>query len=164
MGKRVIFSNDYCDMYDALCEELECVTSDEVYEEIERWYDDECANLDIPTKNRIICVAELQRWNGRFSAYHSMIGYNISDCLKSLSFENETITVYVDDKGELKAEKYGHDNPVSPSTFIFRELKDAEAESYEIENAWYRASKNKYQVLDRLSLPVGHYVSQIYGF
>lgn len=155
----LLFSNDYCDMHEKLEVQIgDDFSPDLVYEEIDDWYDEICNALDVDTE-KIVCFAELQRWNGRFSGYNEDIGDNVADCFKALNFDG-TISFTLED-GNLVARKTGHDNPVNPSVFIFREVIDEDS-CYDAFNAWYKDSDDKYEIMETATRPLGHYIEEAF--
>ena len=171
--KKVIFTNDPCEcekmFLEAIKEEYpdesEDFCRDMVYEETERWFDDECANLDIDTGNRIYCFARLQFWNGTASAYKEVDGTSVADCLRtSLGGSAEYFEFYTEGD-ELKAEGYGHDNPVSPSVFLFR-MFPSKNEKYiqKVLDAVYINHPDAEKLIRKYTLPVGKMVNEVYGW
>lgn len=89
-NRHLIWSNydlDYEDWKDELEAEYPEKTE---YERMELMYeingdylDDERCNLNIPLSQPILVIADLGRWNGRFSGYKEIKSGNIRDCLYS---------------------------------------------------------------------------------
>ena len=67
---------------------------------------DERINLDIQLTQPIIIIANLGRWNGRFSGYKMINSGNIKDCLYS---DTDYTEWYVDKYGNLRADAVHHD-------------------------------------------------------
>lgn len=98
---------------------------DAAYEHINTALNDEAYNLSIDTGADIFLIGELQRWNGRGSAYANLKTSNIGEAIKkavALFSENDTIEVFVEDE-RMKISQLGHDNPVNPSVFEFRVVR-----------------------------------------
>lgn len=98
---------------------------DAAYEHINTALNDEAYNLSIDTGADIFLIGELQRWNGRGSAYANLKTSNIEEAIKkavALFSENDTIEVFVEDE-RMKISQLGHDNPVNPSVFEFRVVR-----------------------------------------
>lgn len=95
---------------------------DAAYEHINTALNDEAYNLSIDAGADIFLIGELQRWNGRGSAYANLETSNIGEAIKkavALFSKNDTIEVFVEDE-RMKISQLGHDNPVNPSVFEFR--------------------------------------------
>ena len=98
---------------------------DAAYEHINTALNNEAYNLSIDTGANIFLIGELQRWNGRGSAYANLKTSNIGEAIKkavALFSENDTIEVFVEDE-RMKISQLGHDNPVNPSVFEFRVVR-----------------------------------------
>lgn len=134
MKKRMIWNNDVCSEIDAL--EKDCffaeseITSEEekmdaAYEYINSVLSDEVSNLDVDLEGDIFLIGELQRWNGRSSAYADLETSNIGEAMKKaiskFSGDND-FEIFVED-GKMMISQLGHDNPVNPSVFEFRVVR-----------------------------------------
>ena len=81
------------------------------------WFDDERGNLDSVDEHcGLIAIADLGRWNGRFSGYKEI--KNLADVLyTSCDYEK----VYVDSNGDLRKEESHHDGS---NSILYRYWKD----------------------------------------
>ena len=86
--KHVIWSNrdlDYEDWRKELEEEFPDRTETErislMYAINDDYLEDDRINLDIKLDNPIIVIADIGRWNGRFSGCREIASGNIADCL-----------------------------------------------------------------------------------
>ena len=134
MEKRMIWNNDVGSEMDALEKdgffaESEITSEEEkmdaAYEHINTALNDEAYNLSIDAGADIFLIGELQRWNGRGSAYANLETSNIGEAIKkavALFSENDTIEVFVEDE-RMMISQLGHDNPVNPSVFEFRVVR-----------------------------------------
>ena len=81
------------------------------------WFDDERGNLDsVDEGGGLIAVADLGRWNGRFSGYKEV--KNLADVLYS---DCDYERVYVDSNGDLRKEESHHDGS---NSILYRYWKD----------------------------------------
>ena len=78
---------DYADWQDDLAAEYPDMTEDERFERMldinADYLDDERANLNIPLGMPILLIADIGRWDGRYSGYGVIRSGNIRDCLRS---------------------------------------------------------------------------------
>lgn len=81
------------------------------------WFEDERGNLDsVDEGYGLIAIADLGRWNGRFSGYREV--KNLADVLySSCDYER----VYVDSNGDLRKEESHHDGS---NSILYRYWKD----------------------------------------
>lgn len=166
MKKRMIWNNDVCSEIDTLEKdgffaESEITSEEEkmdiAYERINSVLADEVSNLDVDLEGDIFLIGELQRWNGRGSAYANLETSNIGEAIKkavALFSENDTVEVFVEDE-RMKISQLGHDNPVNPSVFEFRVVR-SENSRYEIGLSY----KENLKVTRR----IGDIVAKVYGW
>lgn len=134
MEKRMIWNNDVGSEMDALEKdgffaESEITSEEEkmdaAYEHINTALNDEAYNLSIDAGADIFLIGELQRWNGRGSAYANLETSNIGEAMKKaiskFSGDND-FEIFVED-GKMMISQLGHDNPVNPSVFEFRVVR-----------------------------------------
>lgn len=125
------------------------------------WLEETIEKLNIPT-GEIICFAELQLWNGKASAYKE-IGENMYKCIGALMREEGNVSFFLEeDNDEFVALKTGHDNPVNPSRYVFREIKVDDEKRKDLLEAWYYDDMFKMQMLEEYTDPIGHYLKGIY--
>ena len=112
-GDHLIWSNyhlDLDDWRDDLLEEYPDASETELYqlmqERNDSYLDDERVNLNIQQSRPILVIADLGRWNGRFSGYKEIASGNIRDCLYS---DTDYSTWYVDRLGDLRCDAVHHD-------------------------------------------------------
>lgn len=128
-NRHLIWSNydlDYEDWKDELEAEYPEKTE---YERMELMYeingdylDDERCNLNIPLSQPILVIADLGRWNGRFSGYKEIKSGNIRDCLYS---DTDYSTWYVDKNGDMRCDAVHHDGT---NHYLYRTYKDGVTE------------------------------------
>ena len=156
-----LWSNNNCDMFDIIKndlaeffpdygeEELAEISDDTIwdmaYEEIVNDLDCLKSNLDKEVDGNLILVGTLQRWNGAFSASKDLntsnIGEAISVALGAFDGDN-TFNIDLED-GKLLIKQWGHDNPTSPSEFEFVEVDEDNPKDMK---------------------SIGSYVNQVYGW
>lgn len=126
----VIWSNynlDLDDWRDDLLEEYPDKSEDELYalmyEHNDLQLDDERVNLNIQMPGSILMIADIGRWNGRFSGYQEIKSGNIKDCLYT---NMDYATFYVDKLGDLRCEAIHHDGT---NHYLYRVYKRGVRES-----------------------------------
>lgn len=103
-------------------EELEkTITEEDIYNECnflqETWFEDELYNLSSVDEDcRLIAIADLGKWNGRFSGYKE-----IESLKAALYTECDYEKVYVDSNGDLRKSESHHDGS---NTILYRYWKD----------------------------------------
>lgn len=154
---------DFDDWKDDLEADYPELTEDERYykmHEINAEYlDDERMNLNIQLSQPILVIADIGRWNGRFSGYKEIPSGNIRDCLYS---DTDMTEWYVDKYGDLRADAIHHDGT---NYYLYRVYKDGVSE--------YQKDALKAKIYDgkatraditRITKRLGDEISQVYGF
>ena len=123
-SRHVIWTNynlDFDDWKDDLEEYYPELSEAELYEKMYEvnndYLDDERANLNIRLARPILVIADIGRWNGRFSGYAVIQSGNIRDCLYT---DMDYATWYVDTKGDLRCDAVHHDGT---NYYLYREIK-----------------------------------------
>ena len=129
---------------------------DEVYTQEEMWYEDEKLNLNKTLNGRIIAIASVGTWRGRFSGY-KLMGDNLNEVL---SFENcDFINVYAD-QYNIKADMYHHDGTHHVE---YRELR--EDTNYEVLlDALHNQEPVSREMIRKYTKSLRPYVKAVYGF
>ncbi|MPN38148.1 hypothetical protein SDC9_185672 [bioreactor metagenome] len=130
-----------------------------MYETNNDYLDDERTNLDIQLSQPIIVIADLGRWNGRFSGYKMIESGNIRDCLYS---DTDMTEWFVDNEGELRADAIHHDGR---NHYLYRAFKDGITDE-QIENLQdkiYSGTATKADI-DHVTRRLGDDIAKIYGF
>lgn len=129
-GNHLIWSNyhlDLDDWRDELLEEHPDASENELYqlmlEQNDSYLDDERVNLNIQISGPILVIADLGRWNGRFSGYREIPSGNIRDCLYS---DTDYSTWYVDRLGDLRCDAIHHDGT---NHYLYRAYKSGVTEA-----------------------------------
>ncbi|MBR5677056.1 MAG: hypothetical protein IKX20_02845 [Paludibacteraceae bacterium] len=71
------------------------------------YLNDERSNLNIQMSRLFLIIADLGRWNERFSDYKEIESGNIRDCLYS---DTDMTEWFVDHQGDLRADAIHHDD------------------------------------------------------
>lgn len=102
--------------------EVEDITDDmiqqEVYDDIDIFYEDEMMNLDKRLNGRVIAIADLGLWHGRRQGY-KVLGDNLNEVI-SFSLSCDEREVYCD-AYNVRATGYHHDGS---NYVLFRELRE----------------------------------------
>lgn len=123
------------------------------------YLDDQKINLDIQLSSPIVCIADIGRWNGRFSGYKKIESGNIKDCLYS---ECDVCTWFVDQDEELKCTAKHHDGT---NNYLYRQLKEnLSLDDWEDFEFLLIAGDFTEKDLDKYSTPIGSYISKVYGW
>ena len=127
MKKHYIWGNialDLKDWIDDIRDEYPDITEDKAYqimlETNDEYFNDERMNLDIQLNNDIIIIADIGRWNGRFSGYKMIESGNIRDCLE-FSKDCDYAEWHVDTYGNLRSTQHHHDGT---HYLLYRAFKD----------------------------------------
>ena len=130
-----------------------------MYEINNDYLDDERANLNIQLPREIIAIADLGRWNGRFSGYKVIESGNIKDCLYSDCDMNEW---YVDKNGDFRCNAIHHDGT---NYYLYRTFKDGITD-YQIENFKDKIYNGKATWADitRITRRLGDEIGKVYGW
>jgi hypothetical protein len=158
------YSLDYDDWKDDLEAEYPELSEDErqerMYEINGDYLDDERVNLNIQLSRPILVIADLGRWNGRFSGYKEIASGNIRDCLYS---DTDYSTWYVDKLGDMRCDAIHHDGT---NHYLYRTYKgrcergaDRPAER---ENLRWRCHPRRHHPCDGRRL--GDEIGKVYGW
>ena len=163
--KRMIWSNIDLDLKDwtELREEYPDYTEEQLtdimYDTNNGYLDDERSNLNIQCNSEIIAIADIGRWNGRFSGYGIIKSGNVADCLYS---PHDYAQWYVDRDGEFRSTQIHHDGS---NHYYYRTFKDG-VEDYEREDllADIYEGKATQEQIDRLTDKLGPTIGKVYGW
>jgi len=130
-----------------------------MYETNNDYLADERMNLDIKLPQNILIIADIGRWNGRFSGYKEIQSGNIKDCLY---YECDYSTWFVDKNGDLRCDAIHHDGT---NHYLYRTLKNTATDTQieNLKNKIYNgtaARADLVRVTDRL----GDKIAKVYGF
>ena len=164
--KRMIWSNTDLDLKDWIADlraeypdYTEEQLTDIMYDTNNGYLDDERSNLDIQCNSEILAIADIGRWNGRFSGYGIIKSGNVADCLYS---PHDYAQWYVDREGEFRSTQIHHDGS---NHYYYRTFKDG-IEDYEREDllADIYDGKATQEQIDRLTDKLGTKIGEVYGW
>ena len=166
MEKHIIWSNYHLD-FDAWKKDLKAEYPDKsedellelMYETNNDYLSDERINLDIGLPREIIIIADIGRWNGRFSGYKVIEGGNIKECLYS---ECDMTEWYVDKLGDRRCDAYHHDGT---NHYLYRTFKDCATDEQieHLKNKIYEGTATTTDIT-RVTNRLGDDIAKVYGF
>jgi hypothetical protein len=136
MKKHIIWSStiNFEDWEDDLKEKYPNLSEDKLYdiavETNDEYLNDERANLNIKCEGSILLVGDIGRWDGRSTGYRVIESGNIADCLESQLRGISDLDIYLDERGDLRADETHHDGT---NHYLFRSFKPS-ATQQQIEN------------------------------
>lgn len=100
--------------------EVEDITEEDIFRECEESdsasFQDELSELRRHNEGELVAIADIGRWNGRFS------GYKIIPCIADTLYSScDYESLYVDSNGDLRKEESHHDGT---NTILYRYWKD----------------------------------------
>jgi len=164
--RHIIWSNydlDYEDWRDDLEAEYPDMSEQErislMYEINDSYLDDERMNLNVQLSQPILMIADIGRWDGRYTGYGEIKSGNIRDCLYS---SLDYATWYVDRLGDLRCDAVHHDGT---NYYLYRAYKTGVRES-QIELLKEKLYEGKATRADitRITRRLGDDVAKVYGF
>ena len=154
---------DYEDWRADMEAEYPDMTEDERYArmlEINGYYlDDERANLNVPMGMPILLIADIGRWDGRYSAYGVIRSGNIRDCLRS---DLDACRWYVDELRDLRCRAAHHDGV---NHYLYRVFKDGVTPE-QMDNLLYKiyCGTATRRDITRLTRRLGDAIAAVYGW
>lgn len=164
--RHIVWSNqdlDLDDWRDDLTADNPEMSESEMYELMNEtnasYLDDERVNLNVQLSHPIIVIADLGRWNGRFSGYKMIDSGNIRDCLYS---DTDYTEWYVDKDGEFRCNATHHDGT---NHYLYRTFKDGiDGDSIDdLQDKIYSGTVTQADI-DRVTRPIGKDIAAVYGF
>lgn len=164
--KHIIWSNynlDYEDWRVDLEAEYPDMSEEErialMYEINSNYLDDERTNLSIQLPQPILMIADISRWDGRYSGYGEINSGKISDCLYS---ELDYATWYVDKLGDLRCDAIHHDGT---NHYLYRVYKPGVRESQIdlLKEKLYEGKATRADIT-RITRRLGDEIAKVYGF
>lgn len=164
--KHIIWSNydlDYENWRDDLEAEYPDMSEEErislMYEINGNYLDDERANLSIQLSQPILMIADIGRWDGRYSGYGEIKSGKISDCLYS---DLDYATWYVDKLGDLRCDAIHHDGT---NHYLYRVYKPGVRESQIdlLKEKLYEGKATRADIT-RITRRLGDEIAKVYGF
>lgn len=125
---------------------------------------DEKANLGgISIPNGILVVADLGLWNGRRNGILKQAEITeVKDCLRGFVNGDSDLTIYVDNKGELRSDEAHHDGT---NHYLFRAFKPNVTQ--EQKDALYELIYYQHEYesrMRRLTYRLGDLIGDVYGW
>ena len=126
------------------------------------YLEDERYNLNIPTENEIVVIADLGLWHGRRSGYKVLNEKNIRTCLYAEYADTDYATWYVDEKGDLLCTASHHDGT---NYYRYREFKKNVSESRKraFLDAIYKGTVTEEEIV-RVTKRLGPKIAKVYGW
>ena len=165
-ARHIIWSNydlDYEDWRADLEAEYPELSEDErialMYELNNDYLDDERLNLSIQLPQPILMIADIGRWDGRYSGYGEIQSGKISDCLYS---NLDYATWYVDKLGDLRCDAIHHDGT---NHYLYRVYKPGVRESQIelLKDKLYEGKATRADIT-RVTRRLGDDIARVYGF
>lgn len=164
--RHVIWSN-YNLVFEDWREDLEAEypdkSEDELYQlmyEINSDYlADERINLNIQMGAPILVIADIGRWDGRYSGYGEIGSGNIKDCLYT---EMDYATWYVDKLGDLRCDAVHHDGT---NHYLYRAYKPGVTPEQidRLKEKLYEGTATRADIT-RLTRRLGDEIGKVYGW
>ena len=126
-----------------------------ISEELERNFDDERANLNIPLDGDILVIADLGLWNGRRQGYKILHG-NISNIFTT----GEDYTEWYSDGYNIKATAAHHDGTNYYEYRVIREDRNIQ----NLLDAIYNGEEITRKKLNYYTKSLEPYVAKVYGW
>lgn len=174
-NKRIVWSNYTLNLEDWIEDIKDCLDlneidysnwneekfEDEMWRLNNEYFHDEQANLNIPTKGRIIEIADVGLWSGRRMGYNLLNEHNIRACL-NFKQDCEYGEWWVDSHNNLRSSQAHHDGTHS---ILYREVKP-EISSDQLDNFCWKLYNGKATAKDitRYTRSLGKRVKNVYGW
>ena len=132
----------------------------ELMHEINSEYlNDERVNLNIQLSKPIIIIADIGRWNGRFSGYKLIDSANIKDCLYSDTDYSEW---YVDNHGDFRCDAVHHDGT---NHYLYRTFQDSATDEQieRLKDKIYHGTATRSDIT-RVTKRLGDVIANVYGY
>ena len=138
-------------------EQTDEAITDEIYDNIGRWYDDETDNLDKQLDGRILAIASLGLWDGRKTGY-KILGSNLNEVLTSTIGCDEKHVYF--DGYNIKAEGYHHDGR---NYVEYREIREDRNIDKLLDKIYMNKPITRVE-LNYYTKPLGKHVKAIFGW
>lgn len=162
--RRIIWTAfpEFKDWEEYLREEYPDLDEDELYYKMldlnGEYLDDERVNLNIQLHDEILVIADIGRWNGRFSGYGTIKSGNIRDCLYS-EYDPEW---YVDQNYDLRCDAHHHDGV---NHYLYRVWKPgiSDFRKEKLLNKIYEGIATRTDVTSATE-KIGTHIANVYGW
>ncbi len=123
------------------------------------YLDDERANLNVPMGMPILLIADIGRWDGRYSGYGVIRSGNIRDCLRS---DMDDCRWYVDELRDLRCRAAHHDGV---NNYLYRVFKDG-VTTEQMDNLLYKiyCGTATRRDITCLTKRLGDAIAEVYGW
>ena len=123
------------------------------------YLNDERANLNIQLSTPILMIADVGRWDGRYSGYMEIKSGNIRDCLYA---QHDYTTWYVDKNGDLRCDDIHHDGT---NHYLYRAYKDSATETQRenLKDKIYNGTATRADIT-RSTRRLGDEIGKVYGW
>lgn len=123
------------------------------------YLNDERANLNIQLNDDIIIIADIGRWNGRFSGYKEITSGNIKECLYS---ECDYTEWFVDKNGDFRCAATHHDGV---NHYLYRVYKEGVTfeQIDKLKNKLYDGTATRADIT-RITNKIGDKIAKVYGW
>lgn len=138
-----------------------------MYEQNTEYLNDQrvnCSGIKFP--NGVFVVADLGLWHGRktgiLPSRKTAAIHEVSDCFRSFCNSDSELTIYVDAKGDLRADEVHHDGT---NHYLFRAYRPgvSDTQKENLENLAY--TQQDYQTaMKRLTYRLGDLIGDVYGW
>lgn len=164
--EHIIWSNyelDYEDWRDDMESEYPDLSEAErialMYEINNDYLDDERLNLNIQLPQPILVIADIGKWDGRYSGYAEIRSGKICDCLQS---NMDYATWYVDKLGDLRCDAVHHDGT---NHYLYRAYKPGIRDSQIglLKDKLYEGKATRADIT-RITRRLGDEIAKVYGF
>jgi hypothetical protein len=148
MTERIIYSNDYSNYSEEEIEELS-----------EFAFEDELANLKVATDGKIVAIADIGRWNKRYSGYALSETNLLSQVMTMATGDIYTSKLYYDGHNVRRTDHHHDGN----NYILFREIRpNVNADKFL--NKIYNNEPISNSTLNRYTKSLKRYVKDIYGW
>ena len=153
------FNNWKADLIEQYPKKSESELIDLMYEINSDYLNDERVNLDIHLNENILIIADIGRWNGRFSGYKEISSGNIKDCLYT---ECDYAEWFVDKNADFRCDAHHHDGV---NHYLYRVYKDGVTSSQidNLKNKLYDGTATRADIT-RITNKIGNEIAKVYGW
>ena len=132
---------------------------EKMYETNNDYLDDDCCNLNIKLNGPILVIADIGRWNRRFSGYKEIESGNISDCLYT---DMDYATWYVDKNGDFRCDAIHHDGT---NHYLYRTYKDgvSDYQKDRLKEKIFEGTATRADIT-QITRRLGDEIAKVYGF
>ena len=166
MTKHLVYSDIDLSEHEQYCrEEYPDLSDEEIIEHIYEYLAEDFNNLqsefDQIVAHKIIAIADVGRWNGRFSGYQDIPSGNLKDCFVT-GRDISSAEWYVDQSGDLRSEQHHHDGR---HFVLYRKIKSENTEAdVEVFKHKILSGTVTAKDIDRYTERLGDEIAKFYGW